>query len=134
MSLQTIEDFIASLPNVTVTENFGYRFFLYASEQTFPFATLIENDTEYDNISNLNREGVFRLNIGIGRESFKALFPEENKQWDYTELNRFMPHPDYAAQNYICVLSPTGDVLEQTLQYIREAYELAKGRFEKKQK
>jgi len=133
MSLHEIECYITSLPGVTAAEDFGYRFFFYATVQALPFVTLAESDNEYDSVSNLSRDGVFRVNIGVGKDTFKALFPEGQNEWDYAELNRFIPHPHYAAQNFVCVLNPTGDILTRTIQYIEEAHVLAKRRFEKKQ-
>lgn len=133
MTLHEIQDYIHRLPNVTTTDNFGYRFFCYATDQVRPFISLIEEDNEYDRLSNLNREGTFRLNIGVSRETFKSLFPEKTEDWDYTELNQVMPHPEYASHHFVCVLNPTGDTLTQTLQFIDEAHALAKRRFESKQ-
>jgi len=133
MTLHEIQDYIHRLPNVTTTDNFGYRFFCYATDQVRPFISLIEEDNEYDRLSNLTREGTFRLNIGVSRETFKSLFPEKTEDWDYTELNQVMPHPEYASHHFVCVLNPTGDTLTQTLQFIDEAHALAKKRFESKQ-
>ncbi len=133
MSLQYIEQHIAGLPNVTKLEHFGYTFFFYGSEQVLPFVTFAASDNEHDNISNLNRDGVFRVNIGIAKDSFNKLFAGNEAKWDYTELNRFMPHPDYAAQHFICILNPGGGQLTETINFINEAHLVAKNRFDKKQ-
>lgn len=133
MTLPEIENYITGLPNVTTTESFGYRFFCYSTDQVRPFISLIDADNEHDRRSNLDREGAFRLNIGISKETFKSLFPEKSGDWDYTKLNQFMPHPEYASHYFLCVLSPSGEVLKQTLQFIDEAYALAKKRFESRQ-
>ncbi|MBL8047005.1 MAG: hypothetical protein JNL09_10710, partial [Anaerolineales bacterium] len=60
--------------DVETSENYGYTFFFYKSERVLPFATLITADNEYDQISQLNRPGVYRLNIGVSRQTFQALF------------------------------------------------------------
>jgi len=133
MTLDEIQDYLKKLPNVSTTENFGYRFFCYATDQVRPFVSLIESDNDYDRISDLNRAGVFRLNIGVSQNTFKALFPGDEQKWDYTELNKFMPHHEYASHHFICVLNPTGNILAQTLQFIDEAHALAKSRFDRKQ-
>ncbi len=134
MSRQIIEQYInEKLPNVTKVENFGYSFFLYDTEKMLPFVTFAASDNEYDSVSNLNRDGVFRVNIGISKGSYTKLFPGNKTDWDYTELNQFMPHPDYAAQHFICVLNPESNTLSETLNFIEEAYFIAKSRFEKKQ-
>ncbi|MET3878750.1 DUF6194 family protein [Chitinophaga sp. OAE865] len=133
MSLQHIEQHITELPNITKLESFGYTFFFYGPEQVLPFVTFAASDNEHDNVSNLNRDGVFRVNIGISKDSFHQLFTGNEPQWDYTALNRFMPHPHYAAQHFICILNPEGDRLTETINYINEAHLVAKKRFDKKQ-
>jgi hypothetical protein len=72
-----------------------------------PFATLSASDNEYDRFSNLDREGVFRLNIGVSKNTFHSLFgsaPIDRSDYDFTVLDKIMPHPEYAAQQFICVL------------------------------
>lgn len=127
-----IEAFLMGLPGVSSADQWGYRFFFYATDMTRPFATLIDGDQEHDRYSQLDREGGYRLNMGVRRETFRALFPEPGVEVDYTRLNVFLPHPEYAAFHYLCVLAPEGKVWEQSLKYLEEAYALAKERFEKK--
>ncbi len=134
MSLQAIEQYITEqLPNVTTLDSFGYKFFFYETDQVLPFTTIAASDNEYDRISNLDREGVFRVNIGVSKDTYNKLFAAIKTGWDYTELNRFMPHPDYAAQYFICVLNPEGEQLVQTIKFIEEAHLVAKNRFDRKQ-
>lgn len=133
MSLEKIENYIQQLPAISQQEYFGYRFFFYGTEQVLPFVTITLSDNEHDNISQLDREGIFRVNIGVSRERFAGLFGENNHTWDYTQQDVFMPHPHYAAQHFICVLNPEEDRLSATLDYIQEAYTIAKNRFERKQ-
>lgn len=134
MSLQAIEQYInEQQPNVTMLDSFGYRFFFYGPDQVLPFVTIAASDNEHDKVSNLNRDGVFRVNIGISKDTYNKLFADIKTEWDYTELNRFMPHPDYAAQHFICVLNPEEDQLVETIRFIEEAHLVAKNRFDKKQ-
>ena len=134
MSLQAIEQYIAEqLSNVTTLDHFGYRFFFYETDQVLPFTTIAASDNEYDKISNLDRDGVFRVNIGVSKDTYNKLFADVKAGWDYTELNRFMPHPDYAAQYFICVLNPEGEQLVETIKFIEEAHLVAKNRFDRKQ-
>jgi len=60
--------------DVQVAENYGYKFFFYGEDHRLPFATMASSDNEYDRVSNLDRPGVFRLNIGVKKETFHALF------------------------------------------------------------
>lgn len=113
---------------VETTQNFGYTFFFYGAERMLPFATLIAADNEYDRISNLDRPSVFRLNIGVSRQTFQSLFGTgkvDVSAYNFTELDKIMPHPDYAAQSWICVLSPSEGTLQKVRLLLAEAYELA---------
>ena len=44
--------------------------------------------------------------------------------WDFTALDRIMPHPVYARQFWICVLNPSPSTFHQVVQpLLAEAYE-----------
>ena len=80
-----------------------------------PFATIVTKDYgDFDNTSQLNRPEVFRLNIGVSRDTFRALFgyaPGEEAPasvaYDFAALDTVMPHPVYAPQSWVCVLNPS---------------------------
>ena len=121
-----------SFAKVEIANNFGYTFFFYSTDHTLPFATLISADNEYDRVSNLDRPGVFRLNIGVSKQTFQALMGTDRidtSRYDFTALNTIMPHPVYAHQSFVCVLNPSGATLEQAKQLLAEAYELAVTRY-----
>lgn len=65
---------------------------------------------------------MFRLNVGVSRQTFRALFPSDEAH-DYAELDVRMPHPVYAAQSWISVLNPSDERFAQPL--LAEAYGLA---------
>ena len=128
---------VDKFPGVETIENLGYTFFFYGAERMLPFATIATADNEGDRVSKLDRPGVFRLNIGVGRQTFQSLFgtdPVDVSRYDYTVLDHIMPHPDYAAQNYICVLNPTLAAFEKVRPFLAEAYELARNRAAKRAK
>jgi hypothetical protein len=52
------------------------------------------------------RPGVFRLNIGVGRETFERLVGSMAEP-DYAALDRILPHPVYAKQLWISILNPS---------------------------
>ena len=117
--------------NVETAENFGYTFFFFGADHMLPFATLIASDNEYDRLSNLDRPGVYRLNLGVSRQTFQALFGAERvdvSAYDYTALDTLMPHPEYAPQFFICVLSPSPATFEKIKLLLAEAYHLAEKR------
>jgi hypothetical protein len=123
-----VDYIVNTFPGVETTTAFGYTFFFYKSERVLPFATLISSDQDYDHISNLDRPGVFRLNIGISKQTFQSLFGSAKVDvgsYDYTALDVIMPHPEYAQQHFICVLSPGKATSERVRQLLAEAYEIA---------
>ncbi len=115
--------------DVETTSAYSYLFFFYRSERKLPFATLASTDNEYDRVSNLDRPGVFRLNIGVSKHTFQSLFgtaPVDVSRYDFTVLDVIMPHPEYAPQSWVCVLSPSNETFQHTVQpLLAEAYALA---------
>ncbi len=116
----------------------GDTFFIYDPDrnlpdrQQLPFATIVTKDyCDFDDASHLDREGVFRLNVGIGRGTFRSLFAED-EPYDFTALDRLMPHPVYGRQSWVCVLNPNAETFERVKPLLREAYELAVARVERR--
>ncbi len=135
--ISIVDYILKTFPGVETTTAYGYTFFFYQSERKLPFATFIAEDTEYDHISNLDRPGVYRLNIGISRQTFQALFGTgkvDASGYDYTAVDVIMPHPDYAKQHFICVLSPGEATLEKVRALLAEAYEIAVRRYNRQNK
>src|SRR2546421_9494863 len=114
----------------------GDTFFFYDPQRNIdpkhrlPFATIVTKDYgDFDNASQLNRPNVFRLNIGVSRDTFRALFgpptgAEGSKRTDYdfAALDRLMPHPVYAPQSWVCVLNPKTDTFEAAKPLLADAY------------
>jgi hypothetical protein len=120
----------------------GNTFFFYNPDPTvppdhrFPFVTLVTND-EYDQISNLNRPDVYRLNIGVSKQTYRALFgappardgAAEDGGHDFTALDQVMPHPVYGRQYWVCVLNPSATTFQDAVQpLLAEAYDQAVGK------
>ncbi len=126
MNQAEIEEFVAEMENVQREENYGYVFFFVGDDHRLSFVTIANSDNEWDSVSNLSREGVFRVNIGISKETFKSLIVKSDDQLiDYSALNTFLPHPEYAQQNFICILNPSGENVQTTKKLITEAYAIA---------
>jgi hypothetical protein len=109
----------------------GDTFFIYdpnhelEGARRFPFATIVTKDYgDFDNASNLNRPGVFRLNIGVSKKTYEGLFPKDAVH-DFTALDRLMPHPVYGPNHWVCVLNPTEATFESLRPLLAEAYEIA---------
>ena len=133
-----VENYITTtFPEVETTVNLGYTFFFYKSDHNFPFATIASTGNEYERISNLDRPGVYRLNIGISKKTFQSLFGTAKvdvNNYDFTALDVIMPHPDYAQQWFICVLSPSEASFERIRPLLAEAYEIAVRRYNSQNK
>lgn len=126
-----------TFPGVETGEAYGYTFFYYRSDHKLPFATLAASDNDYDRVSNLDRPGVYRLNLGVSKQTFQELFGTDKidvKNFDYTALDVIMPHPEYAAQSFICVLSPSPATFDRVRTLLAEAYDIAAQRFARQNK
>lgn len=139
MTVSELIEFLVGLPGVDVVtagpENgapevsWGDSFFFYdpggdlPPDRRFPFATLVMNNYPgFDTASDLDRPGVFRLNIAVGRTVFGEIVghpPEVQADGvDHAALDRLVPHPVYATQGWICVLNPgaaTGERVRSVL-------------------
>ncbi|MCI1985151.1 MAG: DUF6194 family protein [Lactobacillus sp.] len=133
MNQADFEAFVAKLPNVEREDNFGYAFFFVGSDHRLPFVSFAAADNAYDAVSQLDRAGIFRINIGVSKASFQALVGESSNR-DYTAVNTFLPHPQYAARNFICILNPEGPNVQKTKTLIEEAHALASRQAEKTNK
>lgn len=143
-----ITQYIESLPGVDVQVAsaddgspeiaWGDSFFFYDPERRlqgaarFPFATIVTKDYgDFDNASNLDREGVFRLNIGLGRETYDSVFPPGTTTEDFSRLDVVMPHPVYGKNHWVCVLNPSPKTFESVKPLIAEAHSRAARRYPK---
>ena len=115
----------------------GDTFFIYDPDGSlpdskhFPFATIVTKDYgDFDNASNLDRPGVFRLNIDAGRERFEELFPGK-QDFDFTALDVLMPHPVYGVNHWVSVLNPSNATFEQLKPLLAAAYHVAVDRFDR---
>ena len=148
MSRYIIEKF----EGVDVVVASGDSFFFYNPDSNvppdhkFPFVTLVTSDIN-DQFSDLNRPSVFRLNIGVSKETFRSLFGEpklpryganaiesdDDSDYDFTVLNQLMPHPVYGRMYWVCVLNPSDETFEtKVLPLLTEAYEQAVSKYERK--
>ncbi|MEO8955981.1 MAG: DUF6194 family protein [Ktedonobacteraceae bacterium] len=131
----------------------GDSFFFYNPDSNvppdhkFPFVTLVTSDIN-DQFSNLNRPSVFRLNIGISKQTFRSLFGtpslpsygdsaaesgENSSDYDFTALDQLMPHPVYGRMYWLCVLNPSDETFEtKVLPRLTEAYEMAVSKYKRK--
>lgn len=104
--------------------------------------TVKEKDGENDKASGLDREGMYRVNLGVRKNTFLEMFgtvPKRPKKggaadmpYDFTETDKILPHPVYAWMSWICALNPSEETFEKLKPLIREAYEYAKEKYAKR--
>ena len=79
------------------------------------FATVVWTDEHDEGApSNLARDGVYRVNVGVDRETFQRLVGSLTDP-DYAAFDRFVPHPVYAKQRWISVVNPSHRTVSETL-------------------
>ena len=138
--------------DVVINSSDNSFFFFYNPDSNvppdhrFPFVTIVTNDI-YDQFSNLNRPSVFRLNIGIGKQTFRALFGqpslpsdrdsevesgENSGDNDFTALDQVMPHPVYGRMFWVSILNPGEETFETKVRpLLAEAYEMAVNKYKR---
>lgn len=96
------------------------------------FATLKEKDSENDKASYLDRNNIYRLNIGINKEYFISMFstlPARPKKGciiegnhNFLGLNTILPHPVYGWMAWICILNPDYNTFNECKKLLDNAY------------
>ena len=97
----------STYPETVTAQAMGATFFSLDTSNWPNFATIVTTD-EHDmgNPSNLARDGVFRLNVGVGKTTFERLVGSMADP-DYAALDTILPHPVYAKQRWLSILNPS---------------------------
>ncbi len=141
-----------TLEGVDAVVDSGNSFFFYNPDSNlppdhkFPFVTIMTNDLN-DQFSNLDRPSIFRLNIGVGKRTFRSLFgvpllpsdsddtaesSDNDSNYDFTALDELLPHPVYGRMYWVSVLNPSEETFEMKVRsLLAEAYELAVSKYNK---
>ena len=138
MTVEEMDLLIRADDGIRVLEAQDDLFYLYdpaedlPPERQQPFATIVTGD-HYEHVSRLDEPGAWRLNLGLTRATYTSLFgpvpTERDADWvldsghDYSERDKLMPHPFYASQHWVCIVSPTRPAPLRPL--LTEAYEFA---------
>lgn len=137
-TFESVDVQIASKDDGSPEIAWGDTFFFYSPDPSkrdrkFPFATIVTKDYgDFDAASNLNRPGVFRLNIGVDRETFRSKFGDDDARFDFTSLDQVMPHPVYAKQHWLCVLNPSRETFQALCPLLEAAHAVAVRRHSKR--
>lgn len=133
MNINEIKTYIfQNFEHVNVVESDGDLFFMYEKNKKRPFATIVTKDNEYDSTSNLNREGFYRLNVGLDKDTFVPMFGGlTNKKGfeaylnvgiDFTKEDTILPHPTYGAMYWVCVVNPSKETFKSMKKYLELSY------------
>jgi len=105
------------------------------------FCTVKEHDGANDKASRLDRNGVFRLALGLTVQRYEQLFgPRPTRplkgsavvtDHDFTQLDVVMPHPVYAWMGWVQVLNPSDETFASMQLLFAESYDHVVRRFEK---
>ncbi|MFG1780201.1 DUF6194 family protein [Micromonospora sp. NPDC049048] len=132
MDIEDMKHYIRdTFDGVETLEANGDLFYIYdpdrdlPAERQLPFATIVTGD-HYDDASALDRPDVWRLNIGLTRAAYAALFAQgSDGDVDHTVTDSVLPHPVYAPQHWVCVVNP-GEATRDTVRHLlAEAYAFA---------
>ena len=119
-----IQSIRESYPDADVVQALGATFFSLDPEKHFPnFATIVTTDEHDEGApSRLSRPGVFRLNIGVSRQTFERVASSAGEP-DFAAFDRLLPHPVYARQHWISILNPSETTYREVVQpLLAEAY------------
>ncbi len=143
---QILQYCLKNLDGTVLAESWGEKGIFYNPNGVLKrgvyVLTVKEKDGENDKASGLDREGVFRVNLGVRKNTFLEMFGTVPKRppkggvvdmpCDFTETDKILPHPVYAWMSWICALNPSEETFEKLEPLIREAYEYAKEKYAKR--
>lgn len=110
--IQKIRD---SFPDAVIARIDSAVFFSLDERHWPNFATVVWTDEHDERApSNLAREGVYRVNVGVDRETFQRLVGDMADP-DDAAFDRFLPHPVYAKQRWISILNPSHESVHESL-------------------
>ena len=114
----------SAYPETKVAHAMGATFFSLTDQHWPNFATIVTTD-EHDMgaPSNLtDRPEVFRLNIGVGKDTFERLVGASEP--DPAALDTVIPHPVYAKQRWVAILNPSRRTFDEVVKpLIAEAHD-----------
>ncbi|MDE7165319.1 MAG: hypothetical protein K2O04_07865 [Clostridiales bacterium] len=135
-----------SLPDTVLVNSWGESGIFYnpnnALKRGIYVLTVKEKDGDNDKSSDLDRDSIFRVNIGVRKNTFVNMFGSIPKRpakggvvdmpFDFARTNKILPHPIYAWMSWICALNPSQQTFEKLKPLIVEAYNYAKEKYAKR--
>jgi hypothetical protein len=117
---------VEACDDVQVDETTGDWFYFHGPDRMRPFATIVTRDNDFDHISQLDRPGVYRLNVGVSPATAQAaVAPAPEGGHDHTALDRLLPHGYDGRAGWISVLNPSPATFEALKPLLAEAHQAA---------
>ena len=137
---------LSEFEDVVLVESWGEKGIFYNPGNVLKrgvyVLTVKEKDGENDSASMLDRDNIYRINVGLKKQSFINRFgaiPARPKagqivkmDFDFTELDTILPHPVYAWMGWVCVLNPSAQTIEAFKALMQESYTFAREKFNKR--
>ncbi|GIJ36524.1 DUF6194 family protein [Micromonospora sediminimaris] len=139
LALPGVEQIVTNEENGSPEGASGERFFYVGPDRRQPFATIVDHDVPgFDDASQLDRPGVFRLNLDLGRAEFERLFgfppkafEEHRQEFDFARLDTVVPHPGYALYGFGSIVMPGPHLLPEIDRLLAIAHGRAVDRHER---
>lgn len=144
IAIETVDSFLThSLDGVVPTSAWGETSYFYNPDRVLKrgtyFATIKQKDGDNDRASKLDREGLWRLNIGVTKPTYRALFGPPPARpgrggviegpWDFTEEDVITPHPVYGWMAWVAVISPSSETWLRCIPLLEDAHQRAQTTF-----
>jgi len=120
-------------PEIAWGDTFYYITDHAGQSPKMPFVTVVIKDYPgFDEASRLNRGGLFRVNIDVGKTKFNTLFgylpaahERHRDRFDYAALDTLFPHPLYATYGWASIINPSAAAAEQVKALLLAAHQRA---------
>jgi hypothetical protein len=106
------------------------------------FCTIKEKNGDNDTSSDLDRDGVFRLSIGVGKVAYASILGKPPARpskggiidtgHDFTACDVLMPHPIYGWMSWVQILNPSESSFIEIFGLIAGAHKEAVAKFIKR--
>ncbi len=147
MNAKQLEHWILdNYQGVIVTDAYRERSFFYNPDGSLPkgiyLATIKESDGPNDKASHLDRDGIYRLSLGVGKKQYQLLFGEIPKRpakgdivdldFDFSITGIVLPHPIYSWLGWVCINNPDSESLDLVKHLLEISYQNAWAKMAKK--
>lgn len=125
----------------------GDAFFYYAPDGQMPrtvqpYGTIVTKDYPDDTASGLDPAGRWRVNIHVGRTTFRELTGLDAAGYaartvgsatvDHTAVDVVLPHPVHGNAGWVAVVNPGPATTDTVLRLLQDAHTAARARFDRR--